>query len=102
MPGFDHGSAVPPEVNSQEPTSRHTRYGLFLFFLYLLLYGGFVLLNAFAPSLMEQTPLAGINLAILYGLALIGVAFIFSLFYDWLCRLPLSPGHEDKGEAGDL
>ena len=46
---------------------RNARLGFFLFFVYLALYGGFVLLNAFAPQLMQWTPLAGINLAILYG-----------------------------------
>ena len=61
--------------------TRNSRVGLTLFSLYLLLYGGFVLLNAFSPETMEQTPLAGINLAIWYGFGLIVAALLMSLLY---------------------
>ena len=63
---------------------RHDRAGLVLFFIYLIFYGGFVLLNAFWPEVMERTPVAGVNLAILYGFALIIVAFLMALVYGWL------------------
>ncbi len=66
--------------------SRNARLGLVLFVVYLLFYGGFVGLNAFAPEVMEWTPAAGINLAILYGMALILAAFLLALVYGWLCR----------------
>jgi uncharacterized membrane protein (DUF485 family) len=46
---------------------RTSRLGLALFGIYLLLYGGFVLLNTFAPASMESTPWAGVNFAVLYG-----------------------------------
>ena len=62
------------------------RTGLILFFLYLVLYGGFVLLNAFSPSTMEATPFAGVNLAIWYGFGLIVAALVMALVYGWLCR----------------
>ena len=61
--------------------TRYSRLGLTLFTLYLLLYGGFVLLNTFAPQAMEATPLAGVNLAILYGFGLIIAAFVLALIY---------------------
>jgi uncharacterized membrane protein (DUF485 family) len=57
-----------------------------LFGVYLLLYGGFVLINAFSPSTMELTPIAGVNLAILYGFGLIFAALLLALLYGWLCR----------------
>ena len=63
--------------------SRNSRIGLVLFFLYLLLYGGFVLLNAFSPSTMEATPIAGVNVAILYGFGLIVAAFVMALVYGF-------------------
>ncbi|REJ85661.1 MAG: DUF485 domain-containing protein [Planctomycetota bacterium] len=62
------------------------RYGLSLFAVYLLIYGGFVLLNTFAPDRVEATPLFGVNLAILYGFFLIIAAFVLALTYGWLCR----------------
>ncbi|MCA9233035.1 MAG: DUF485 domain-containing protein [Planctomycetales bacterium] len=65
--------------------SRNTRIGMVLFTIYLLFYGGFVLLNTFSPSTMEATPVAGINVAILYGFGLIIVAFMLALLYGLLC-----------------
>jgi uncharacterized membrane protein (DUF485 family) len=65
--------------------SSNSRTGMILFVLYSLLYGGFVLLNAFSPITMESTPIFGINLAILYGFGLIVIAFLFALLYGFLC-----------------
>lgn len=67
---------------------RNARIGLVLFGIYVLLYGGFVLLNAFVPETMEVTPLAGVNLAILFGFGLIGVAIVMSVVYGLLCHTP--------------
>jgi len=65
---------------------RNARLGLVLFFVYLVFYGSFVLINAFAPSIMARTPWAGVNLAIWYGFALIVAAFVLALLYGVLCR----------------
>lgn len=65
--------------------TRNARIGLALFAVYLILYGGFVGLNTFAPHTMEATPLAGINLAILYGFGLIAAALVMALLYGLLC-----------------
>ncbi len=61
--------------------TRDGKLGLVLFLIYLALYGGFVLLNAFSPKTMEQTPLAGVNLAIWYGFGLIAAALVLALIY---------------------
>lgn len=66
--------------------TRSARIGMVLFGIYLLLYGGFVLINAFSPTTMESTPIAGVNLAILYGFGLIIAAFALAMLYGWLCR----------------
>lgn len=66
--------------------TRNSRIGLVLFAVYLLLYGGFVFLNAFAADVMETTPIAGVNLAILYGFGLIVVALLLALVYGFLCK----------------
>jgi hypothetical protein len=63
-----------------------TARGRILFIAYLVLYGIFVLLNAFRPASMEATPFLGVNIAILYGMCLIGGAFILALLYAWLAR----------------
>jgi uncharacterized membrane protein (DUF485 family) len=67
-------------------STRNSRIGLALFTLYLVFYGGFVLVAAFAPQLMEATPLAGVNVAVWYGFGLIGAAILLALIYGWACR----------------
>lgn len=64
--------------------TRDGRLRLVLFAVYLALYGGFVFLNAFAPQVMEDTPLAGVNVAIYYGFGLIISAFVLALVYGAL------------------
>jgi hypothetical protein len=46
---------------------------------------------------MEARPLAGINLAVVYGMGLIVAAFLLALVYGWLCRLPVSEGDSERG-----
>jgi len=65
---------------------RNARIGRVLFVIYALLYGSFVLINAFSPATMEATPFAGINVAVIFGFGLIIVAFLLALLYGWLCR----------------
>ncbi len=76
----------------------NARIGMVLFGVYLLLYGGFVFLNAFAPETMELTPLAGVNLAILYGFGLIIAALVLALIYGWLCK----PQDQDAADAEEV
>ena len=64
----------------------NSRIGLVLFAIYLVLYGGFVLLNAFSSEIMQWRPWLGVNLAILYGFGLIVAAFVLAMLYGWLCR----------------
>ncbi len=71
-------------------TNRNTRLGLVLFFVYLALYAGFVLLAAFSPTTLERAPLASVNLAIWYGFGLIAAAFLLALVDGWLCRAAAS------------
>ena len=86
MAGLDHGSNHTKEVEDPRIAARNAKYGMILFLVYLVFYGGFVGLNAFAPAQMEQTPALGLNLAILYGFGLIVAALLLALVYSWLCR----------------
>jgi uncharacterized membrane protein (DUF485 family) len=85
MPGLDHGPNL-QNADDDAGSARRARIGLVLFTVYLLLYGGFVLLSAWAPDLMDRTPLFGVNVAVLYGFLLIIVAFVLAVLYGWLCR----------------
>lgn len=75
----------------------NARRGLWFFGFYLVLYIGFVMINAFAPELMERTPIAGLNVAILYGFGLIFAAFLMAMLYGLLCIDDPGPiDREDK------
>ena len=69
-----------------ETISRNARVGLALFGVYLVLYAGFMALNAFFPEKMAAAPFGGVNLAVLYGLLLIVAAFLLALVYVFLVR----------------
>ncbi len=75
----------PSGEDHPELTGRHARTGLWLFAVYVLLYGGFVALNAFKPALMAAPWLGGVNLAVGYGLGLILGAIVVALIYMILC-----------------
>jgi uncharacterized membrane protein (DUF485 family) len=78
---------------------RNARLGLFLFGFYLLLYGGFVGLNTFAPETMEATPLAGVNLAILSGFGLIVAAIALAVVYGLACKAGDEPAETEEADA---
>jgi uncharacterized membrane protein (DUF485 family) len=79
----------------------NARLGLWLFLLYVVLYGGFMGLAAFAPGVMGRTPFGGVNVAILYGLGLIVAAFVLALIYAVMCRTETgSAGASPSQHAG--
>lgn len=98
MGHFDAAPNQPDAGDTPELAAQRARYGLILFAIYVVLYVGFMLLNAFAPGLMESTPIAGLNLAILYGFVLIAAAFVLAMVYAWLCRA--KPDNAEFGERG--
>lgn len=94
----DKSSDGPAGDDAGVPGLTHSaRLGLFLFAIYLILYGGFVGLNAFAPQKMGEPieSLGGINIAIAYGIGLIVAALVLAVIYMLLCR-----GEGESQEAG--
>ena len=72
-------------MHSHSSEERNARLGMRLFVVYSVFYFGFVLVNAFAARWAEWEPIAGLNLAILWGFALIGLAFVLALVYGFRC-----------------
>ena len=66
--------------------SPNARLGLVLFLVYLALYLGFMGIAAFKYELFTSTPFGGVNLAVLYGMALIAAALVLALLYMALCK----------------
>ena len=77
------------------------KLGLWMFSFYLLLYGGFIVINVVNPKLMS-TDIGSLNLAIVYGFSLIIIAFIMALIYNFLSSRSekkydkKNPGEESK------
>src|SRR6476661_8237235 len=72
---------------SQPPSDLHhsvrhnARIGIFLFLIYLIIYAGFVALSAFAPAIMAKPVIGGVNLAVVYGFVLIGLALVLAISF---------------------
>lgn len=77
----------PASTGGKDPAASYKmRLGVWMFVCYSLFYASFVAINLASPTTMEASVLAGMNLATVYGFALIVVALIQALIYDALCR----------------
>jgi uncharacterized membrane protein (DUF485 family) len=85
----DLHSPPPSEEASDLKVERYNaRLGLLLFAIYLAAYSAFVAINAFWPGVMDEVLFLGLNLAVVWGLALIVGAFLLALVYAWCCKRP--------------
>lgn len=76
-----------PRSQGTVPAATATsRIGLALFWIYVLLYAGFMALVLFRPDLLSLRPFGGVNLAIAYGMGLIAGAFLLAIVYMAACR----------------
>ena len=71
-----------------------------LFAVYVLLYGGFIFLAVFRPDVMESPAIGGVNVAITYGMVLIG-AVLFLRSSTWSCAVDL-PARVRRGRRHDV
>lgn len=90
MPHLDH-TPTPDEPRDLVSERHNARLGLLLFGVYLLAYAVFVGISAFVPSVMDAT-VGRLNVAVVYGLALIGGAVVLAVVYAVLCRTPAGVG----------
>ena len=86
MAGLDFHAAVPQEQENDSTIRRTTRIGVILFLVYVIFYGGFMLLSAFSPQTMGSPSLGGVNLSVDYGFFLIILAIVLALGYMKLCK----------------
>lgn len=77
----------PATPSGKDPASGYkSQLGIRMVLFYSLFYAGFVAINLLIPQAMQTIVLMGLNLATVYGLALIVVALIEALIYDFMCR----------------
>ena len=62
------------------------RLGIRMFIFYSLFYASFVAINLISPTTMGAVVFLGLNLATVYGFALIIVALIEALVYNAMCH----------------
>jgi uncharacterized membrane protein (DUF485 family) len=68
-----------------EAAAYKKRLGLWMLAIYGFLYIVFIVINVVSPKIMGTLVVAGLNLAIIYGFALIVIAFLLALAYNWAC-----------------
>lgn len=94
-----HGSA---RDSGPDPASRYkSRLGVRMFFVYCIVYAGFVFTNVLTEGqAMQKIVFAGLNLAVVYGMSLILLALIMALIYNALCTAKEKEyaGRSDDGE----
>jgi len=91
-----HEPAAPKD---RDPSGNYKmRLGIWMFTFYALFYASFVAINLLNPAGMGTIVFAGLNLATVYGFALIIVALIEALVYDWLCRKK-EASYKNAGQA---
>ena len=82
-------------------SSYKSRLGVRMFFVYAVVYAGFVLINVLWPKTMSTIVFAGLNLAVVYGFGLIVFAMILALVYNWLCSRKEKQLYAEQEEAGE-
>lgn len=88
---MSHGPAT--EWKKDHAAKIKAKLGLTMFFVYTLIYIGFVVINVRFPKLMS-VDIGSLNLAIVYGFGLIVVALIQAVIYNHICTRS-----EEKMEA---
>ncbi|OFX84290.1 MAG: hypothetical protein A2W99_00790 [Bacteroidetes bacterium GWF2_33_16] len=78
-----HESTVMKETDNA--AERKAKLGVKLFFIYTIIYTGFVLIGLFKPELMGLELMAGQNIAIIYGFGLIVLAIVMGFIYNYAC-----------------
>jgi uncharacterized membrane protein (DUF485 family) len=64
-----------------ESENRTVLFGLKLFGLYFLVYGGYIGLATFVPKVMAQVGWGGVTVAVWYGFGLIALALALAVVY---------------------
>ncbi len=86
MAGLDFKGSGEREKEDAGVVAHNTKLGVWLFLVYVLVYGGFIALAAFRPDVMKQPLILGINVAVVYGFTLIVSALAIALVYMKTCR----------------
>jgi uncharacterized membrane protein (DUF485 family) len=94
---MNHGKAV--KLEKDNAVDKKAKVGLILFFVYSLIYAGFVFINTLETSIMSTKVFFNLNLAVVYGFGLIILAIVMGVLYNHYCtKLEDRMNNEDKAE----
>ena len=87
----------PSEWKEDKTTQFKARLGLIMFFIYVIIFGGFILINVTYTKIMK-IDIGSLNLAIVYGFGLIIIAVLLAFIYNILCSRAEKKAEESKGD----
>lgn len=92
-----HGPST--EWKHDKSSSLKELLGKWLFFIYSIVYAGFILINVLSPNFMGIS-VGSLNVAIVYGFGLIIIAVILAFAYNHVCTRAeeLLNVNDEKGE----
>jgi len=77
-----HGKTT--DWGEDRSAGKKTKLGVKMFFIYLVVYAGFIFIGVFKPELMGKD-VGSLNLAIVYGIGLIIFALVLAVIYNAKC-----------------
>lgn len=81
---MDHHTPSAEWKEDEKTAKLKSRIGLWMFFIYSVIYSVFIIINVVNPKLMGLD-IGSLNLAIVFGFGLIILALIMALLYNALC-----------------
>ncbi|MFA5848571.1 MAG: hypothetical protein A2X18_04895 [Bacteroidetes bacterium GWF2_40_14] len=72
-------------TGTDKAAAKKAKLGVKMFFVYTLVYSGFVLIGLTKPEIMGLELIGGQNIAIIYGFGLIVLAIIMGFVYNYFC-----------------
>lgn len=73
------------EMGVDYASRKKTKLGIVLFLVYAITYGIFVIIGLSYTHLLSIKVIAGLNLAVVYGMGLIILAAVMGYIYSWIC-----------------
>lgn len=93
-----HGPSM--EWKKDNSSSLKELLGKWFFFLYSIVYGGFIVINVVSPKFMG-IDVGSLNVAIVYGFGLIVFAMLLAFAYNHVCTHAEDLLNKDETKEGD-
>ncbi len=72
-------------IGTDKSAPKKAKLGVIMFFIYTIVYAGFVLIGLTKPEIMGLHLIGEQNIAIVYGFGLILLAVVMGFIYNYFC-----------------